>query len=249
MVGQHEQVVALADNFSYGPVNPADASSRMRWVYDFGDYDDADIDQDVNEIEDFWRQALSPCHRLVAWVSRRSTADYAGFLEWLWRLGDGEAYVVDVTELHIMSRRDGRRQRVTGTGEITAAEMVGQGLLDAGRPIAAAQRVRDRARWSALRTENAPLRVFVNGELSSAPLSFYDDRLLAAAAPEWQEAAKLLVNVMGAPSVDAERNEVSDLVLWVRLRALVAGGQLASRGDLLAPRSTEVRLPALSLGG
>src|SRR5690242_9875451 len=56
-----------------------------------------------------WDEALFPDNRKVAWLSRRSAMEYAGFLDWLWRLGDQPCEVVDLTDVKIPNIVERRR--------------------------------------------------------------------------------------------------------------------------------------------
>jgi len=101
MAGRADRVVALDDDFSFGPIGAPDLASRAQWVETALGYDG--WDEVVRKDEAFWAAALTgDCHR-VAWLSRRSAQDYAGFLELVWRLGDAPFDIVDVTELEIMA--------------------------------------------------------------------------------------------------------------------------------------------------
>src|SRR3954466_11039691 len=84
--GRDEQVISFFDDLSFGPIDPPDLPLRSKWVEEaLGWTGWHDI---APKTEAFWREALSPGRRKVAWLSRRSAMEYTGFLEWLWRLGD-----------------------------------------------------------------------------------------------------------------------------------------------------------------
>jgi len=96
-----DEVVAFFDNLSFGPINPPDAS-RAKWVESELGWTEWEVVD--SHSESFWREALSSDRRRVAWLSRRSTMEYAGFLEWLWRLGDIPCEVVDLTDVTVSHR-------------------------------------------------------------------------------------------------------------------------------------------------
>jgi hypothetical protein len=100
--GRDDQVISSFDNLSFGPIDPPDLLLRSKWVEsELGWTGWNDI---APKTEAFWREALSSSHRKVAWLSRRSAMEYAGFLEWLWRLGDAPCEVVDLSEVTISHR-------------------------------------------------------------------------------------------------------------------------------------------------
>ena len=100
--GRDDQVIASFDDLSFGPINPSDSSLRAKWVEnELGRTDWNDIGSGSERL---WDEALFPDNRKVAWLSRRSAMEYAGFLEWLRRLGDAPCEVVDLTEVKVSHR-------------------------------------------------------------------------------------------------------------------------------------------------
>jgi hypothetical protein len=94
-----------------------------------------------------------------------------------------------------------------------------------------------------LRAENAPLRVLRNGELVSAPITFFDDLLLSFVTDQWRKTAMIIARALGA-SWDDDCMQVGDGFLGAHIRALANAGQLDSQGDLRDWRHSEVKLPA-----
>src|SRR5438034_7154266 len=74
--GRDDEVVTFFDNLSFGPINPPNAS-RAKWVE--RELGWTGWDEVASSSETFWREALSSDRRKVAWLSRRSTLEYAGF--------------------------------------------------------------------------------------------------------------------------------------------------------------------------
>ena len=76
--GRDDQVIASFDDLSFGPINPSDSSLRAKWVEnELGRTDWNDIGSGSERL---WDEALFPDNRKVAWLSRRSAMEYAGFL-------------------------------------------------------------------------------------------------------------------------------------------------------------------------
>jgi hypothetical protein len=115
-------------------------------------------------------------------------------------------------------------------------------LLDRTETLTSILRAQYRELWERLRAENAPLRVLSEGELVSAPLSFFDALLLSCATPEWQKAARVIGEALWESST-ASVLQTGDLVLCARARALADTGRLESRGDLFNIQNSELRLP------
>jgi hypothetical protein len=99
--GRTDRVVCSFDNLSFGPINPPDGALRTKWVEEELGY--AGWEDVMAQTAAFWSDALTPGRKIV-WVSRRATLEYAGFLEWLWRLGDEACDVIDLTEVMIVGR-------------------------------------------------------------------------------------------------------------------------------------------------
>jgi Protein of unknown function/Domain of unknown function (DUF1835) len=242
-IAQADRVVCPFDNYSFGPINPPDGDARRRWVEDELGYEGwEDV---IGETEPFWRESLSAGDRKIAWFSRRSAQEYAGFLEWLWRLGDLPCEVVDLTDVTVVGRsRDGKPtapKLAISLGLLPAYQILGNHLLDRAEPLSSAMREQYIDLWRRLRTENAPLRVLEAGELTSAPISYFDALLLSCAARDWQKAAM----VVGKALVrDDCLVQTGDLVLAARVRALADAGSLEAQGDLHYLRHSEVCLPA-----
>lgn len=77
--GREDRFVCYFDNLSLGPINPPDRHVRLKWFeQEFACNDECGFPND----EAFWRDALNENVRKVAWLSRRSAPEYAGFLEW-----------------------------------------------------------------------------------------------------------------------------------------------------------------------
>jgi len=235
--GRDDKVISLFDCLSFGPINPPDMSLRSKWVeHELGrtGWDDIDRDSDT-----FWREALSPGRRMVAWLSRRSAMEYAGFLEWLWRMGDSPSEVIDLSEVTI-SRPP---VLAMGLGMVSADTICRKKLWDLAEPLQATARQRYRDLWQRLRSENAPLRVIEGGELVSAPISFFDTRLMSYVTNDWQKVAMVIGQTLVA-EMDDEVLQVGDFVLAARIDAMVQSGRLEIQGkSALEMHDSIVRLP------
>jgi hypothetical protein len=242
--GQEARVVHLSDNLAYGPINPPDPIARQNWVERQLGYTDFEIV--FAEAEVFWRQALVEQDRKIAWISRRSAPEYAGFLEWLWRLDDLPCEVVDLTEMNLPGGR--RDEPPTPPGPALSLALLAphhildNGLIDRAEPLAPAARKHYRELWHGLRAENAPLRVLNADGLISAPITFFDSLLLSCATSSWQKTARVVGELL-SKELDDMLLQAGDLVLFARIRALVGLGLLEGRGDLFDVQQCYVRVP------
>ena len=102
--GRSDEVITFPDDLSYGPIDPPDPASRAMWMEKELDQDY--ITQRTPAIEDFWARTRASGVRRIVWTSQRSASEYAGFLEWLSRVGDADFDVVDLTDVVKSSRSD-----------------------------------------------------------------------------------------------------------------------------------------------
>jgi hypothetical protein len=243
--GRDDQVVACFDNLSFGPINPPDSSLRATWVENelgWTGWGDA-----APEPERFWYEALSSSHRKVAWLSRRSAMEYAGFLEWLWRLGDQPCEIVDLTDLKV-SRRPEHGPPTPATlavslGILTPKQIDDNHLLDQAKTLSATARREHQTLWRQLRSENAPLRVLAGNTLVSAPISFFDSLVMSHVTDDWRKVARVVGQALYSQMDDCIF-QTGDLFLAARVNALVEAGRLELQGrSALEMRHSEVKLP------
>jgi len=240
--GRADEIVTFFDNLSFGPINPPDAS-RAKWVE--SELGRTGWDEVVSSSESFWCEARSSDHRKVAWLSRRSPMEYAGFLEWLWRLGDTPCEVVDLTDVTVSHRREPgppRPPRLAISLAMLPHDVIAsEKLWNLAEPLQTSTRYLDL--WRKLREENAPLRIVEGGNLVSAPISFFDSLLMSHATDDWQKVARIVGEGLAAEWDDGVF-QTGDLVLAARVNALVECGRLECRGkNPLEMRFSEVRLP------
>jgi len=242
--GRLDRVAVFCDDLSFGPISPVDQDRREAWVRRKLHHG-AWYEEEVGDTEPFWAEALATETRLVAWTSRRSAREYAGFLEWLRRLGDRSCEVVDLTDvMAIHTGRDGSElppRRVLALAYLAPETMLALGLLDAARPLDDVARQRHLSLWNRLRAENADLRVFGDGGLQSAEITAFDSALLDEIAADWLKVARVVGSVLLARE---EHEDVGPFFLSARLREMVKAGRIESQGDIFRIRYSEVRLPA-----
>jgi Protein of unknown function len=244
--GRADHVAGHLDNLALGPINPPDPLTRLNWFE--RELGWTDSEWVWASTETFWKEVLQEGVRKVAWLSRVSSPEYTGFLEWLWRLDGTPCEVVDLTDMTVLHRREDG----TLTGPMRALSLallhpetiVGNQLVDRAEPLPQAAREHYREVWQQLRAENAPLRVVTGDGLRSAPISFFDPLLLSCAAAEWQRAARVVGEAMGKD----EFFQAGDMILATRVLDLVELGLLEGRGNLMNIRESEVRLARSSQG-
>lgn len=240
--GRSDRVVSSFDDLSFGPINPPDAEFRTSWVQE--ELGCADWDDVVAGSIPLWNEALSR-GRKIAWMSRRTAQEFAGFLEWVWHLGDEPCEVVDLTDVTVIGHGHPAKppRLAISLALLSPTQILDNGLIDRAAPLASADRKRYQDIWRQLRAENAPFRVLTADGLVSAPISFFDPLVLACATTRWQKAARIVGEAL-VNDMEDSLLQTGDLVLAARVRALVDTGHLEAQGDLFDIQRSEVRLPS-----
>jgi hypothetical protein len=244
--GRDDQVVACLDNLSFGPINPPDSSLRGTWVENelgWTGWGDA-----TPEPERFWHEALAPDYRKIAWLSRRSAMEYAGFLEWLWRLGDQPCEIIDLTDLKVFRGHEHgppTPATLAVSLRILAPEQINDNhLFDQAKTLPTTTRSEYVGLWRQTRAENAPLRVLADNALVSAPISFFDSLVMSHVTEDWRKVARVVGQALYSQMDDCIF-QTGDIFLAARVNALVEAGRLELQGrSALEMRHSEVRLPA-----
>jgi hypothetical protein len=244
-LGRDETIVCLRDNLSLGPINPPDPALRLQWIRKELAPGLSDREWPSDRIARFWEAALASANRRVVWVSERAAREYAGFLEFVWRLDEADCDLVAFNEDAVTyPRLDGRMTagRAICLGELPPSHLTATRYWDRTVKLENAACERYRANWARLREENAPLRIRDDGGLVSAPISYFDDLLIACTVEHWRKSARVIGEAL-CSFMDGPFFQVDDFFLAARLRALAKSDRLESRGDLLNIRFSEVRLP------
>lgn len=243
--GRADRVISLPDDLSFGPIDPPNPAAREDWMRRELGFDLTDEGWPLDQVDAFWTEALAAETHRVVWVSKRSAPEYAGFLEFVWRLGDSACDVIEFDRQELAYRaRDGtaRRNLVLVLGELTPEHFTETRYWERAVPLDAATRGRYQANWVRLREENAPIRILDDSGMISAPLTCFDDLLISCVIDRWRKSARVIGEAL-VSFIDGPFCQVGEFVLIARLRALAATGKLESQGDLAQPRFSEVRLP------
>jgi len=227
--GWLEDVISFPDDLSFGPINPPDPAKRTIWAKQELSYS-REHETLTTDLEKFWIRALSMPGRRIIWASKRSARDHAGLLECIWRFEDTNCDLIDLTELKL------EHMPVFTLGELNPKQISEMVLWTRAAEISPAAWQQYREDWRKLRDETAPFRVVKNLQLLSAPITVYDDLLVSHMSHRWVKCAEVIGNALAAAG-----SQLSDAVLFARLRRLTEDGRLEARGDLATMRS-EIRL-------
>jgi hypothetical protein len=227
-VGRHERVISPFDDQSFGPVDTDDAAVRAAWIESelgIADWRGV-VEGDASVLSEARAAARPP----IAWVGSAATSSLAGFLWWVSHLENVPVSVIAAPNMGFLNP------------DAMAA------LLDSETLLSDSDRNRHVDHWRELQAENAPYRVIEEGRLVSAPIDYFDRRLLSFVSHEWQKMARV-VGSMLMSFVDDDVYQAGDLVLAARLAVLAETGVLEWQGDLSTMRGCELRLPSAARNG
>jgi hypothetical protein len=240
LAGRPGSVVRLWDDLSLGPIDPPEPAARWNWAKEeLGLY--AHHRHMFAEKNNAWNAALSIPGRRIAWVARQMAYEYCGFLEWLRRLGNAPCEIVDLHDVTFdWHKRDGtvERSEVPSVGHIHAEHIFDNVFWDLARPLSAQERQSYLGLWDKLRAENAPLRVLNGAALVSAPISYYDDLVLADTVENFRKVARIVGSALGWGRHTPKANLY---VFHARVNKLVQAGVLEAKGNTAQMRYSEVR--------
>lgn len=242
--GDEARVIALSGDLNFGPINPPDPDVRHAWLRAVLRPDPY---ADQREAEEPWMEATSTRVHPVYWVCMSDATEHASFLEFAFRMNGRPFDIIDATALDFVTR-DGVRTPWS-LGIMRREDMIASRLRDRRRVFSRSECNAAAARWAALRSEDAPLRIVRNGRLVSAPLTHYDAVLIAQAATDWEVAARVIGRTLHhlAVEVDPPGQGVSDIVLFGRIQALGDAGNLEIKGPGPGMRDYEIRKPTAGL--
>ncbi len=192
--GRDDRIVHLADDLSFGPINPPDPAARRDWIRRELALGIDEADWPVRPIDYFWEAALSGAARRVAWVSKRAAHEYAGFLEFVWRLDDTPCDVVEFDQDQITYLVDGRTERslVLCLSELTPRHFEDQRYWERAAPLDEAARARYRANWAVAARRKRPAPHPRQDSLISAPITYFDDLLVSYTVDRWRKVARVI---------------------------------------------------------
>lgn len=241
--GCTDRVVALTHDLSVGPIDSFDPAVRRAW-FEANLRSDEEPCEEPADSEAPWVEATAVGVHPVHWVCLSDAAEYACFLEFVFRMAGRPFDVVDATGLDVPGA--GRVSSIRSLGQLRPAEIVAAGLAERRRPYSRAESDAAVAAWTRLRLENAPLRVLRDGRLVSVPLTHFDAILMGQASGEREPLIKLVARVLNKldSGLDQPGQGCSYELLFARILALGVAGALEVTGSGPGMRGYEVGGPA-----
>jgi hypothetical protein len=242
--GREVEVVAGVDDLSFGPIDHVGDCTRAKWVEAVLGYSGWDAVEQRQER--FWSEALSDRPERIVWVSRRSTQEFCGFLEWLNRNGEQPFKLVDLTDVMFLSNGDsGSLVLAPVTALIHDHQFSSARLWDLAAPAPPETQAEWLALWDRLRSENAPFRILSSAGLASAPLDVFDAQILSFIEDDWGKAALAVGHFLYASDYEGfcpeGVHQTSDMVAIARIAALIESGKIEGRGNPYELQTCTVR--------
>lgn len=228
--GRDDRVLAFPDCLACGPIDPPSPTRRLRWLVSELGYSREDWNWLPKSVYTFWGRVCEPASRRIVWTSSRTANEHAAFLAWIERMAEQEFDVIDMAEMPVTFKADdGRlwRDKAISLGMMGPGSIAEEVLWERATPLRNADKETHLATWLRLKEENAPFRVIGPEGLTSQPISYFDNALLAQASHQWQRAIRLVGGVMAEGS--GSYHQVGDHPLASRLLLLVASGDLEFR--------------------
>ncbi len=181
-----EAVFTFCDDLSIGPIADVYGSERKAWYVKHFAADMLDIDQLWKDQIKFWSETILTQGSLMVWLTRRSAAEYSGFLELLSRLPErSKICLADFTERKFNRGNANVEETCISIGYLNEESM------DSGFQTQSIISTQD---WlphvqmrENLKHENAPLRIAENDKLFSKPEDYFDGFLFQHLSPNWQK--------------------------------------------------------------
>jgi len=231
-----QRVIGLPDDLSFGPINSPSRHERLAWIEN--ELALAGYEEVLETTDWFWEEAIKPDTFPVIWVNLRSASEYAGLLEFLWRVRSKEFRVVDITNVEFCGRRG--PFVANSFGEVSPEQMIETRLIDRQASLSVSEIEAYRAAWKQLMIENAPLRVLEAESLISAPVTHFDDLISSHVTDEWKRCVRVVGETL-CTLLDSSFHQTGDLVLWARLSKLIDAGVFEYQGDLSSMHDSSVR--------
>ena len=241
-VENREKIVNCWGDYQAGPI-AVSLEERADWLcqhyYDVG-LDGAGMREEyLKQNIEFSKVAANGDVLKTIWYSKVCAGDYCGYLEFLYRARENHD-VINVIELTEALPDENERYSVC-SGSIGPNHFVE--AMKSCRPPHGEELTSGASKWSKLCNENADLRMIGAEGLVSLELSYFDDDILKLLTKDFQKAARVVGNSMGA--IDGKRDVVqgySDMFYFSRLKELHRQGRIEWQGSRDYMREAAVRL-------
>lgn len=239
-----EQILSFPDNLAYGPICGG-ARRRVAWCQNqFAALKDGSwLFPSEPGWADFWDQFNRAKSHKVIWLSRRSSREYCGFLECLYRTDlDDSVLINDLTEQSIpTSPTEGTPSLpVHSTSHLNVENLMR--FYENWEVLNPDRRKNFLDEWELLRKENGHFRIFADTKLVSAPDSYFDESILSNLEVKWRKAPRVIAEVI-QDHWGCYLNDVGFEILFARLIELIKDDRIAARGDPTGSMLLEVRRP------
>lgn len=196
---RNETVFTFIDDISVGPITDVCGEERKTWYLKYLDADMLETGQLWEDQIRFWSTTIISQDQLMVWLTRRSAAEYCGFLELLSSLPEkAEISLVDFTSQEFDVGET--KEACISIGHLNEDNMeIGFKIQTITSPSDWNQLLQ---MWKNLKRESAPLRIVEHDKLFSKPQDYFDGFLFQHLSENWQK----LYRVVGEAVVSSWEN-------------------------------------------
>ena len=216
---RNETVFTFVDDLSAGPITDVCGGERKAWYLKYFAEDMIETEQLWDGQIGFWSKAIFSQDPLMVWLTRRSAAEYCGFLELLSLLPEkSEISLADFTSQEFDVGKT--KETCISIGSLNEANM------DTGFQIQTSTSPADWNQllqmWKNLKRESASLRIVEHNKLFSKLQDYFDGFLFQHLSGDWQS----LHRVVGEAVVSSWENDHRVSFYWFnqRIRELTKNG-------------------------
>jgi hypothetical protein len=197
--GRNEAVFTFIDDLSSGPITDVCGGERKAWYLKYFAVDTLETGQLWDDQIKFWSKTIFSQDQLMVWLTRRSAAEYCGFLELLSQLPEkSEISLADFTSQEFDVGKT--KETCISIGSLNEDNM------DTGFQIQTTTSPTDWNQllqmWKNLKRESASLRIVEHNKLFSKPQDYFDGFVFQHLSGNWQR----LHRVVGEAVVSSWEN-------------------------------------------
>lgn len=216
---RNEAVFTFIDDISVGPITDVCGEERKTWYLKYFAADMLETEQLWEDQIRFWSKTIISQDQLMVWLTRRSAAEYCGFLELLSLLPEkSEISLADFTSQKFDVGKT--KEACISIGHLNEDNMeTGFKIQTVTNPSDWNQSLQ---MWNNLKCESAPLRIVEHDKLFSKPQDYFDLFLFQHLSGNWQK----LYRVVGEAVVSSWENDHRVPFDWFnqRIRELTKDG-------------------------
>lgn len=234
---QGKKVLGFTDDLSNGPLDGYnELRSRIDWCKNLYMEDADEVSEEIKDSYEKFNKDIMELkgEDIYLWYGNSAT-EICGLMHVLSML-EGKLqniYTINVSEI---TYNTGKRNEYTPrvVGEIMPEES--EEFLGIRKPLDPGAYTGLMEQWKKLKRENSNLRVYVENQVKSVNVDYFDDMILRYTFKKFMHSARTVGEVIGRAE-----SYVSDAFIFWRVTELIREGKVAYRGNLEVMRELEIK--------